>query len=324
MYPTRLTQVPYPTAADSLTHGETQQRTYPRTCGPRRSRRTCLIRLLLPMLLASCTTANSLKPGVPRGTDERGYVKTTEGFAIRITNRPYDEVWSAADKVLTARLRVVDRDKNRGVLRAADEDFVGYTRSYVGVFITPVQPTADSYLVEVSKIMHARWHVLFPGSDWEDELLRAIQKELLLHGAVQTPPVAVGPVVAPPVVSSASPQLSDVPADLLGHWRSTGTIVGTLRIGRAADGKIQWDYESGSSVRLAAGSVAGTTVYRARGAGTVSDHIISLVGRYVEGDTFVINGPLTFNLRRDGVTLKGIVTGPVNALVPVEFIRQEP
>ena len=42
----------------------------------------------------------------------------------------------------------------------------------------PVQPTAEAYTVEVSKIMTLRTHVPLTGPDFEVDLLRAIQADL--------------------------------------------------------------------------------------------------------------------------------------------------
>jgi hypothetical protein len=137
-----------------------------------------LLALVVILLAVACTTVDSLKPGVPRGVYESGFMKTTEGLSLRVANRSYDEIWGAADKAITARLTVIDRNKERGTLRGSDADIMGFTRSYVGIFISPVQPRAEFYTVEVSKIMHMRTHVAFTGPDFEAELLRAIQAEV--------------------------------------------------------------------------------------------------------------------------------------------------
>jgi hypothetical protein len=141
--------------------------------------------LQLPLLVLvvlffgiACTTVDSLKPGIPRGVYESGFMKTTEGLSLKVTNRSYDEVWAASEKAMSAGLTVIDRNKERGILRGSDADAFGFIRSYVGVFITPVQPRAEFYTVEVSKITRLRTQVAFTGPDFEVELLRAIQAEV--------------------------------------------------------------------------------------------------------------------------------------------------
>lgn len=137
-----------------------------------------VVRIAFLFALAGCATVDSLKPGVPRGTYESGFMKTTEGLALTVRHRSYDEIWAAAEKAMRAQLTVINTDKARGVLRGSDSDVIGFTRSYVGIFVRPVQPTADAYTVEVSKIMRVRTHVALTGPDFEVELLRAIQADV--------------------------------------------------------------------------------------------------------------------------------------------------
>lgn len=86
-------------------------------------------------------TVDSLKPGVPRGTDGRGYMKTSTGYAIKASRRTYDEAWQASDEAISALLDVIDRDKARGVSRAekgssSSRVWSGASQGeYVGVFI---------------------------------------------------------------------------------------------------------------------------------------------------------------------------------------------
>lgn len=136
------------------------------------------ILVALLFALAGCTTVDSLKPGIPRGMYESGFMKTTEGLQRTIRQRSYDEIWAAAEKAMRAQLTVIDTDKARGLLRGSDADAIGFTRSYVGVFIRPAQPGADAYTVEASKIMRLRTHVALTGPDFEVELLRAIQADV--------------------------------------------------------------------------------------------------------------------------------------------------
>ena len=139
-------------------------------------------------LVNACTTIDSLKPGVVRGTYESGFVKTTEGLALEVRDRSYDDIWAAADVAMTSagtvsagvysgQLKVVERHRDRGVIKSEEENFLGSTRAYVGIFISPAKPGADAYVIEVSKILKSRTEVI-QGRDWEVDLLRAIQAHL--------------------------------------------------------------------------------------------------------------------------------------------------
>ena len=147
-----------------------------------------LVALAVALSLAACTTVDSLKPGVPRGTYESGFMKTTEGLSLTVTNRSYDDIWAAADRAMTSggavsagvysgRLKVVEKHKDRGVIKSEEGNFLGLTRAYVGIFISPAKPGADAYVIEVSKILKSRTEVI-QGRDWEVDLLRAIQADV--------------------------------------------------------------------------------------------------------------------------------------------------
>ena len=102
--------------------------------------------------------------------------------------RSYDNIGAAAERamisggtasagVYSGRLKVVHKDKNRGVIKSEEENFLGLTRAYVGLFISPANPGADAYVIEVSKILKSRTEVI-QGRDWEVDLLRAIQADV--------------------------------------------------------------------------------------------------------------------------------------------------
>jgi len=149
-----------------------------------------ILRLLFALAvlsLAACatTTIDSLTPGTPLGTTERGFMKTTTGLSLTVRGRSYDQVWAAADSAMaravtadagrfSETLALIDDDKARGVIRAAVRNPLGATRAYVGIFVSPVTPTAAAYVVSVSQKLKSEAEVI-EGRDWAAELLRAIQ-----------------------------------------------------------------------------------------------------------------------------------------------------
>ena len=143
--------------------------------------------VLLALSLAACATAtiDSVTPGTPLGTIERGFMKTTTGLSLTVRDRSYDQVWAAADSAMaqavtaeagrfSETLALIDYDKARGVIRAAVRNPLGATRAYVGIFVTPVTPTAPAYVVSVSEKLKSEADVM-PGRDWEADLLRMVQ-----------------------------------------------------------------------------------------------------------------------------------------------------
>ena len=149
-----------------------------------------ILRLLFALAvlsLAACatTTIDSLTPGTPLGTTERGFMKTTAGLSLTVRGRSYDQVWAAADSAMaqavtaeagtfSETLALIDDDKARGVIRAAVRNPLGATRAYVGIFVSPVTPTAAAYVVSVSQKLKSEAEVI-EGRDWAAELLRSIQ-----------------------------------------------------------------------------------------------------------------------------------------------------
>jgi hypothetical protein len=145
-----------------------------------------LLFVIAALSLAACTTTiDSLTPGTPLGTIERGFMKTTAGLSLTVRDRSYDQVWAAADdamaRAVTAErgtfsetLALIDDDKTRGVIRSAIRSPLGATRAYVGIFVSPVTPNAGAYVVSVSQKLKSEAEVI-EGRDWAAELLRAIQ-----------------------------------------------------------------------------------------------------------------------------------------------------
>ena len=139
--------------------------------------RPVILRLLFFALtvlsLAACatTTIDSLTPGTPLGTTERGFMKTTTGLSLTVRGRSYDQVWAAADSAMaqavtaeagtfSETLALIDDDKARGVIRAAIRNPLGATRAYVAIFVSPVTPTAAAYVVSVSQKLKSEAEVV--------------------------------------------------------------------------------------------------------------------------------------------------------------------
>ena len=144
-----------------------------------------LVLIALAVLLTGCATASDIKPGVIRGLDDRGYVKTTEGFGIVARGCPDGDVWKAALGAVEntrpgkwgigERLIVLDADEASGRITAVDDYMQAFFGgSYVGVFIHRLN--ADSRLVEVSAFWRSR--TAAAANPWERVLLQEIERRL--------------------------------------------------------------------------------------------------------------------------------------------------
>jgi hypothetical protein len=140
---------------------------------------------LLAALLAGCATAADIKPGVIRGLDDRGYVKTSEGFGIVTRGCPDAELWAAVHETATTLrpaghafsygpLRILTADESGGVLRAEDPATFWRKGSYVGIFIHRL--TDDTRLIEASSFWDTKSVVL--KNPWERDLLDALLRRL--------------------------------------------------------------------------------------------------------------------------------------------------
>lgn len=140
----------------------------------------------LTLLFTGCASAADIKPGLIRGIDDRGFVKTTEGFALALAGCSEPEIWSAmraaASDVRVSdstnfwrprSLTILDEDERGGVLRAKDDGWLNAV-SYVGIYLHRVRP--DLRLVEVTSFWKGRTVVL--QNPWEQALLENLRLRL--------------------------------------------------------------------------------------------------------------------------------------------------
>lgn len=139
----------------------------------------------LILSVAGCATGGDIKPGVVRGVDDRGYVKTTEGFGVVARGCLDADIWKAALGAVEntrprrwgigERLIVLDANEATGRIRAVDDYMQAFFGgSYVGVFIHRLN--AEDRLVEVSAFWRSRTAAAV--NPWESIVLREIEQRL--------------------------------------------------------------------------------------------------------------------------------------------------
>ena len=97
-----------------------------------------------------------------------------------------------------------------------------------------------------------------------------------------------------------------------GRWREVGEGTRRLEISARGD-RLEWEYNG-------PGSALGYVV-RGAGKGRIVGDEVELVGRIVTGPMSSVDQPMTLALRREGDRLRGIMLGPRNVPVPLEFER---
>jgi hypothetical protein len=178
---------------------------------------------LAVLLLGGCATAADIKPGIIRGLDDRGYVKTSEGFGIVTRGCPDADLWAAVVETATTLrpsghafsygpLRILSADEGAGTLRAEDPATFWRKGSYVGIFIHRL--SEDMRLIEASSFWDTKSVVL--KNPWErdllDELLRRLPCVVPSEQALlRSPGGRVGqgrmPIPAPAVQPAAASEM---------------------------------------------------------------------------------------------------------------------
>ena len=114
------------------------------------------------VVIAGCATISSLRPG--------------GGSTASIDNRSYSEVWHAAITVVSRNLTIVETDEAAGVIKAEKRVGVATWGEVVGVFITPADPSARRFTVEV--VSQKRLQGQVTGQNWEPTIVEGIKAEL--------------------------------------------------------------------------------------------------------------------------------------------------
>lgn len=112
------------------------------------------------------------------GCQTLAHVQPGDGRRATITGRTYEAIWQAALKVADEHFEILERDQTRGVIRAERTMSAWSSGAYVGIYITPPVPRADSYLVEVVRRKKVKTQV--GEQDWEYKVLRDMFAELKL------------------------------------------------------------------------------------------------------------------------------------------------
>jgi hypothetical protein len=140
---------------------------------------------ILALLLCGCATAADIKPGVVRGVDDSGFVKTTEGFGIVTSGCPDSQIWTVTLETATTfrptrhvfsygPLTILSADEPTGVIKAEDPSNFWRTGSFVGIFIHRLRE--DRPLIEVTSFWDTKSVVIT--NPWETDLLGAIRDRL--------------------------------------------------------------------------------------------------------------------------------------------------
>lgn len=126
------------------------------------ARRHFLLLLATVAAFPSCATVDSLQPG--------------SGRKFLVQGKTYDDIWKASVRSMSRNLTIVESDKSRGLIRSEARAGIATWGEVVGVFISPSQPGAPVYTVEVESLKRSM--VQITGQDWATAIITSIQAEL--------------------------------------------------------------------------------------------------------------------------------------------------
>jgi len=113
--------------------------------------------------LAGCATVDTPQSG-------RG------GSQFEVRGKSYDDIWRAANRVVSRSLTVVESNKETGTLRAEKGVGLATWGEVVGVFIRPQRNGAPVYTVEVQSVKRSM--IQITGQDWTQTIISGIKAEL--------------------------------------------------------------------------------------------------------------------------------------------------
>ena len=113
---------------------------------------------LLALTLAACQSMSDVKPG--------------DGKHTYITGKTYEEVWAAAIKVADTHFAIREQNQSTGTITAERTMTAWGAGAWVGIYITPAQPGADTYRVEV--VGKKKLVTNLTEQSWESKTLRDI------------------------------------------------------------------------------------------------------------------------------------------------------
>ncbi len=114
------------------------------------------------LTLTGCQSMSDVKPG--------------DGKAVTITGKSYEQVFAAAAKVTDEHFEIHEQRLATGVIKAQRTVSTFGNGAWIGVYITPPNPGAPSYRVEVMSREKATGNI--GEQDWEEKTLRDIQDVL--------------------------------------------------------------------------------------------------------------------------------------------------
>lgn len=113
--------------------------------------------------ISACSTVEGLNP-------------SDAGITIEASNKSYSEVWKSSVSAMSTNLAIVEMNKGTGVIKSEAPAGMATWGEVVGLFVTPVTPTAPIYSIRVVSKKRATYQIT--GQNWAPSVAARIQADL--------------------------------------------------------------------------------------------------------------------------------------------------
>lgn len=112
---------------------------------------------------AACSTIDGLQP-------------TDSGVTVEVRNKTYKEVWKSSVSAMSSGLAIVEINKSGGVIKSEAPAGMATWGEVIGLFVTPVSPSADSYSIRIVSKKRSTYQIT--GQDWAPSIAARIRADL--------------------------------------------------------------------------------------------------------------------------------------------------
>jgi hypothetical protein len=113
--------------------------------------------------VSACSTVEGLQP-------------SDTGITVNVSNKTYNEVWKSSVSAMSTNLAIVEMNKDAGVIKSEAPAGMATWGEVVGLFVTPVTPTAQSYSIRVVSKKRSTYQIT--GQNWAPSVAARIQADL--------------------------------------------------------------------------------------------------------------------------------------------------
>ena len=113
--------------------------------------------------ISACSTIDGLQP-------------SDSGVTVEIRNKSYNEVWKSSVNAMSSGLAIVEINKSAGVIKSEAPAGMATWGEVVGLFVTPVTPTAEGYSIRIVSKKRSTYQIT--GQDWAPNIASRIRADL--------------------------------------------------------------------------------------------------------------------------------------------------